>query len=210
MTKMNKDKLLKNLLSNLEQLNFSRIKDLDFVRKDKQLRYFDDKEISIMIIEYFLEQNKANIQKQSTKVKKINRTTLKIHSLLSHQLHKDLKHKDFFKKVFMFLSLEKNFPTILDYFFSMSSNMWSVAGDTSTDINYYSKRVILCTVYSKIFIKLITVHNYDASMIEEDIHNELNKVKKFNELKSKILSPDILSVFKKFSPSSNKKEGRGF
>ena len=210
MTKMNKDKLLKNLLSNVEQLNFSRIKDLDFVRKDKQLRYFDDKEISIMIIEYFLEQNKASIQKQSTKVKKINRTTLKIHSLLSHQLHKDLKHKDFFKKVFMFLSLEKNFPTILDYFFSMSSNMWSVAGDTSTDINYYSKRVILCTVYSKIFIKLITVHNYDASMIEEDIHNELNKVKKFNELKSKILSPDILSIFKKFSPSSNKKEGRGF
>ena len=210
MTKMNKDKLLKNLLSNVEQLNFSRIKDLDFVRKDKQLRYFDDKEISIMIIEYFLEQNKASIQKQSTKVKKINRTTLKIHSLLSHQLHKDLKHKDFLKKVFMFLSLEKNFPTILDYFFSMSSNMWSVAGDTSTDINYYSKRVILCTVYSKIFIKLITVHNYDLSMIEEDIHNELNKVKKFNELKSKILSPDILSVFKKFSPSSNKKEGRGF
>ena len=210
MTKMNKDKLLKNLLSNVEQLNFSRIKDLDFVRKDKQLRYFDDKEISIMIIEYFLEQNKASIQKQSAKVKKINRTTLKIHSLLSHQLHKDLKHKDFFKKVFMFLSLEKNFPTILDYFFSMSSNMWSIAGDTSTDINYYSKRVILCTVYSKIFIKLITVHNYDASMIEEDIHNELNKVKKFNELKSKILSPDILSVFKKFSPSSNKKEGRGF
>ena len=210
MTKMNKDKLLKNLLSNVEQLNFSRIKDLDFVRKDKQLRYFDDKEISIMIIEYFLEQNKASIQKQSTKVKKINRTTLKIHSLLSDQLHQDLKHKDFFKKVFMFLSLEKNFPTILDYFFSMSSNMWSVAGDTSTDINYYSKRVILCTVYSKIFIKLITVHNYDASMIEEDIHNELNKVKKFNELKSKILSPDILSVFKKFSPSSNKKEGRGF
>lgn len=207
---MNKDKLLKNLLSNVEQLNFSRIKDLDFVRKDKQLRYFDDKEISTMIIEYFLEQNKASIQKQSTKVKKINRTTLKIHSLLSHQLHQDLKHKDFFKKVFMFLSLEKNFPTILDYFFSMSSNMWSVAGDTSTDINYYSKRVILCTVYSKIFIKLITVHNYDASMIEEDIHNELNKVKKFNELKSKILSPDILSVFKKFSPSSNKKEGRGF
>ena len=207
---MNKDKLLKNLLSNVEQLNFSRIKDLDFVRKDKQLRYFDDKEISIMIIEYFLEQNKVSIQKQSTKIKKINRTTLKIHSLLTHQLHKDLKHKDFFKKVFMFLSLEKNFPTILDYFFSMSSNMWSVAGDTSTDINYYSKRVILCTVYSKIFIKLITVHNYDASMIEEDIHNALNKVKKFNELKSKILSPDILSVFKKFSPSSNKKEGRGF
>ena len=130
--------------------------------------------------------------------------------MLSHQLHKDLKHKDFLKKVFMFLSLEKNFPTILDYFFSMSSNMWSVAGDTSTDINYYSKRVILCTVYSKIFIKLITAHNYDASMIEEDIHNELNRVKKFNELKSKILSPDILSVFKKFSPSSNKKEGRGF
>ena len=210
MTKMNKDKLLKNLLSNVEQLNFSRIKDLDFVRKDKQLRYFDDKEKANMFIEYFLEQNKASIQKQSIKVKKINRITLKIHSLLSHQLHQDLKHKDFFKKVFMFLSLEKNFPTILDYFFSMSSNMWSVAGDTSTDINYYSKRVILCTVYSKIFIKLITVHNYDASMIEEDIHNELNKVKKFNELKSKILSPDILSVFKKFSPSSNKKEGRGF
>jgi len=210
MTKMNKDKLLHNLLSNVDQLNFSRIKDFDFISKDKQFRYFDDKEISNTIIEYYLEKNKADIQKQSAKVKKINRITLKIHSLLSYQLHKDLKHKDFLKKVFMFLSLEKNFPTMLDYFFSMSSNMWNVAGDTSTDINYYSKRVILCTVYSKIFIKLITSQSYTASMIEEDINNELNKVKKFNELKSKILSPDILSIFKKFNPTNNKKEGRGF
>ena len=210
MTKMNKDKLLHYLLSNVDQLNFSRIKDFDFISKDKQFRYFDDKEISNTIIEHYLEKNKADIQKQSAKLKKINRITLKIHSLLSYQLYKDLKHKDFLKKVFMFLSLEKNFPTMLDYFFSISSNMWNVAGDTSTDINYYSKRVILCTVYSKIFIKLITSQNYTASMIEEDINNELNKVKKFNELKSKILSPDILSIFKKFNPTNNKKEGRGF
>ena len=210
MTKMNKDKLLHYLLSNVDQLNFSRIKDFDFISKDKKFRYFDDKEISNTIIEYYLEKNKADIQKQSAKVKKINRITLKIYSLLSYQLHKDLKHKDFLKKVFMFLSLEKNFPTMLDYFFSISSNMWNVAGDTSTDINYYSKRVILCTVYSKIFIKLITSQSYTVSMIEEDINNELNKVKKFNELKSKILSPDILSIFKKFNPTNNKKEGRGF
>jgi hypothetical protein len=78
MTKMNKDKLLHYLLSNVDQLNFSRIKDFDFISKDKQFRYFDDKEISNMIIEYYLEQNKAGIQKQSAKVKKINRITLKI------------------------------------------------------------------------------------------------------------------------------------
>ena len=88
MTKMNKDKLLKNLLSNVEQLNFSRIKDLDFVRKDKQLRYFDDKEISIMIIEYFLEQNKASIQKQSIKVKKIHQMYPKLLCRV-HQPHQE-------------------------------------------------------------------------------------------------------------------------
>ena len=48
-------------------------------------------------------------------------------------------------------------------------------------------------------------------MIDVDINKSLLKVKKFNELKSKVLSTDILKQLKKFSSQINKnKEKRGF
>ena len=53
--------------------------------------------------------------------------------------------------------------------------MWSLAGDTATDINYYSKRLILSSIYSKIFIKMLNLSNYSKELIEEDIQNSLKQ-----------------------------------
>ena len=69
--------------------------------------------------------------------------------------------------------------------------MWDLAGDKATDLNYYSKRLILVSVYSNILFKILTCKTYQQESIDKDIDKSLKGVKKFNEVNS--------SIFKKLS-----------
>ena len=209
MNKLEKRKILNFLLKNTDQFSFSEIKRAKIFEKNKTYRYLQDKEISETIIAYFFEQNIENLHSQSVKIKEIKSITLKIKNLLEYQLQHDFEKKQFLKKVFLFLITEKKFSQMLDYFFKASSMMWKIAGDTSDDINYYTKRIILSSVYSKIFIKMISCSAYDQKDIIEDIDNSLDKVRKFNDFKSKLNLSNILAGLKNFDFTS-KKTGRGF
>jgi ubiquinone biosynthesis protein COQ9 len=209
MNKLEKRKILSFLIKNIDQFSFSEIKRAKIFEKNKTYRYSQDKEISEIIIAYFFEQNIENLLSQSVKIKEIKSITLKIKNLLEYQLQHDFEKKQFLKKVFLFLITEKKFSQMLDYFFKASSMMWKIAGDTSDDINYYTKRIILSSVYSKIFIKMISCSSYDQKDIIEDIDNSLDKVRKFNDFKSKLNLSNILTGLKNFDFTS-KKTGRGF
>lgn len=209
MNKLEKRKILNFLLKNTDQFSFSEIKRAKIFEKNKTYRYSQDKEISEIIIAYFFEQNIENLRSQSVKIKEIKSITLKIKNLLEYQLQHDFEKKQFLKKVFLFLITEKKFSQMLDYFFKASSMMWKIAGDTSDDINYYTKRIILSSVYSKIFIKMMSCSAYDQKDIIKDIDNSLDKVRKFNDFKSKLNLSNILAGLKNFDFTS-KKTGRGF
>jgi ubiquinone biosynthesis protein COQ9 len=209
MHKLEKKKILNFLLKNIDQFSFSEIKRAKIFEKNKTYRYSQDKEISEIIIAYFFEQNIENLRSQSVKFKEIKSITLKIKNLLEYQLQHDFEKKQFLKKVFLFLITEKKFSQMLDYFFKTSSMMWKIAGDTSDDINYYTKRIILSSVYSKIFIKMMSCSAYDQKEIIKDIDNSLEKVRKFNDFKSKLNLSNIFAGLKNFDFTS-KKAGRGF
>ena len=209
MTNLEKKKLLNFLLMQKSSFSFSRLKELELVKKNKNYRYLDSKEIAFIVLSFYFEENLKQLDLLIPKTTRTKSTTAKIKQFLQYQLESDLKNKNFLKKSFLFLLTEKKVSQILDYFFSTSSKMWSLAGDTATDINYYSKRLILSSIYSKIFIKILNLSNYSKELIEEDIQNSLKKVKQFNDLKSKICSADILSIIKNFNFGS-KEKGRGF
>lgn len=209
MNNTEKKKVLNFLLKKTNPFSFAQIKELEIVNKNKSFRYINNKEISLIIILYYFEETYKKLVSQTSTIKKITSTTLKIKYFLQYQLELDLKNREFLKKVFLFLFTEKKISQILDYFFSTSSIMWNISGDKATDFNYYSKRLILCSVYSKIFIKLLNLPSYSKNLIFQDIEKSLDKVKQFNIIKSKICSNDILSVFKNFN-FNNEKQGRGF
>ena len=209
MTNLEKKKLLNFLLMQKSSFSFSRLKELDLVKKNKNYRYLDSKEIAFIVLSFYFEENLKQLDLLIPKTTRTKSTTAKIKQFLQYQLESDFKNKNFLKKSFLFLVTEKKVSQILDYFFSTSSKMWSLAGDTATDINYYSKRLILSSIYSKIFVKILNLSNYSKELIEEDIQSSLKKVKQFNDFKSKICSTDILSIIKNFNFSS-KDKGRGF
>jgi len=146
MNKVEKLKILNYCIQNAENLFFSHIKEIELIKKNKKIRYMDNNEVSDLIITFYFEETLFDLERQKKIINDIISTTAKIKMLLEYQLNYDLKRKYFLKKVFMHLSKEKKFSQILDYCFKISSKMWDLAGDSSTDLNYYSKRLILSAV----------------------------------------------------------------
>ncbi len=139
------------------------------------------------------------------KIKGVSSTNKKITILLNEKLKNDLKNKDEIKKL-----MKDNIKKCNKEFFfvyNLSSDMWYLAGDKSTDYNFYTKRLILSGILFKLYFKILTLKEYKEEELSKDIDSEILKVGKFNKIKS-----DFLSLFEKTS-IFNKKKGtktRGF
>lgn len=139
------------------------------------------------------------------KIKGVSSTNKKITILLNEKLKNDLKNKDEIKKL-----MKDNIKKCNKEFFfiyNLSSDMWYLAGDKSTDYNFYTKRLILSGILFKLYFKILSLKEYKEEELSKDIDSEILKVGKFNKIKS-----DFLSLFEKTS-IFNKKKGtktRGF
>ena len=139
------------------------------------------------------------------KIKGVSSTNKKITILLNEKLKNDLKNKDEIKKL-----MKDNIKKCNKEFFfiyNISSDMWYLAGDKSTDYNFYSKRLILSGILFKLYFKILTLKEYKVEELAKNIESEILKVGKFNKIKS-----DFLSLFEN-SSIFNKKKGtktRGF
>ena len=139
------------------------------------------------------------------KIKNISSTNKKITTLLNEKLKNDLKNKDKIKNL-----MKENIKKCNKEFFfiyNISSDMWYLAGDKSTDYNFYTKRLILSGILFKLYFKILTLKEYKEEELSKDIDSEILKVGKFNKIKA-----DFLSLFEN-SSIFNKKKGtrtRGF
>ena len=139
------------------------------------------------------------------KIEGVSSTNKKITILLNEKLKNDLKNKDEIKKL-----MKDNIKKCNKEFFfiyNISSDMWYLAGDKSTDYNFYSKRLILSGILFKLYFKILTLKEYKVEELAKNIDSEILKVGKFNKIKS-----DFLSLFEN-SSIFNKKKGtktRGF
>ena len=61
--------------------------------------------------------------------------------------------------------------------------IWRLAGDTSTDFNYYSKRSILAGVYSSSFVYWINDDSEGYSKTKDFIRNRIKNVLTFGKWK---------------------------
>ena len=74
--------------------------------------------------------------------------------------------------------------------------MWFIAGDRSTDFNFYSKRMILSGIYVRVL--LCYFNNDDFSKVEQVLDESLNAVSKIPKYKEKfeIFKQNIPNFFK--------------
>ena len=208
-TKLQKDKILNYLYKNFKKIDFDNIDQDIFFKKIGDLDFFDKKELLLKISSLFFEDlDQRFLNEVKSKVDKITKTNEKISFLLNKRLQIEKKNKDLIKKFFIHLIKDNNSNKVLTYIYSVSDIMWKYANDRSVDFNYYTKRLILSSVYLKILILSFYKDNLTQKDLNEEISKSLEHVKLISQFKIKLDFFKNLKDF--FSFFSLKKTGRGF
>ena len=208
-TKLQKDKILNHLYKNFKKIDFDNIDQDIFFKKIGDLDFFDKKELLLKISSLFFEDlDQRFLSEVKSKVNKITKTNEKISFLLNKRLQIEKKNKDLIKKIFIHLIKDNNSNKVLTYIYSVSDIMWKYANDRSVDFNFYTKRLILSSVYLKILILSFYKDNLTQKDLNEEISKSLEHVKLISQFKMKL---DFFKNLKEFfSFFSIQKAGRGF
>ena len=147
--------------------------------------------------------NSKDKEKLKKVIKNIKSTNIKIETLLFEVLQEYITDKN---PNFEDLKICNDKITKFKNIFNISSDLWYLAGDQSSDYNYYTKRIILSSMISKIYLKMLCAKHYSREQLKKDIKEEIIKVGKFNKFKAECLS--FINVLK--NGSKTKGSGRGY
>ena len=209
LTKLKKDKILNYLYKNFKKIDFDNIDQDVFLKKIGEINFFDKRELLIKISELIFEDlNQRFLVEVRFKVNKFPKTNEKISFLLNKRFQIEKKYKDLIQKIFIYLIKNNNPSKVLTYIYSVADIMWKYANDRSVDFNYYTKRLILSSVYLKILILSFYKEQLSQKDLDTEIKRSLEHVKLLSQFKIKL---DFLKNIKTFLIFfSAQKVGRGF
>ncbi len=153
---------------------------------------------------YFIQQGTAGmVQKLAKKKRDKLKIRARIYEAVMARLLMDEQNKEVARRAFNLIALPRYKNDALKLLSETVDEMWRSAGDTSTDGNYYSKRIILSGVYTS--VRLVWFQDdseNDAetrAFLERRIENvmQIEKAKaKWRQLKEKL--PDPLASLAKW------------
>ena len=71
------------------------------------------------------------------------------------------KYKSFYKKIFLNLLIPKKNIFVPIQLYKSIDQIWFIAGDTSTDFNFYTKRLILSGIYTRVVLFFFNNNDQD-------------------------------------------------
>ncbi|NBQ46111.1 MAG: hypothetical protein EBU39_00645 [Proteobacteria bacterium] len=208
-TKLQNDKILNYLYKNFKKIDFDFIDQNIFLKKLNHLNFFDKQDLLVKISRLFFEDlDKKFLKEIKSKINKISKTNEKISFLLNKRFQIERKNKELIKTFLIHLIKNNSTNKVLNYIYSVSDIIWKYSNDRSVDFNYYTKRLILSSVYLKILMLTFYNENLTHKDIDKEIQKTLEHVRKISQLKIKF---DFLKNMKDFfSFFSTQKAGRGF
>ena len=209
LTKLEKEKILKYFYKNYQNINFDNIDKDDFFKKNTGLNFFEKEELLLAVSSLVFEDLDKNFLKETkSNINKITKTNDKISFLLNKRFQLEARNKNLIKKIFIHLIRNNNSNKVLNYIYSVADIIWKISSDRSVDFNYYTKRLILSSVYLKILILIFYRDNLTDKDIELEIQKSLEHIKLVSQFKIKFNFLKNVKEF--FSFFSIQKAGRGF
>ena len=155
------------------------------------------------LLKYSLEQLNIELQKYC---KSIDLIRLPLHKRIRRILLSKIaimnKEKNFYKKIFLKSLLPNRTISLSKQLYKSIDQIWYLAGDTSVDFNFYTKRLILAGIYSRVV--LFFFNNNNQNELENLLDLNLKRVAKIPELKSKInIVKEYLPKLMKFVKNTN-------
>ena len=157
----------------------------------------------LSIVQIYLEEINEKMTKESEKINLIRlKTHERIRELCILRLNIMAKEKDLVSKTFLHLLLPHNYKFSSKNLYKTVDQIWFLAGDNSTDFNFYSKRMILASIYTSTMIHFINNDNMDDTLFL--LNKLLRRVSKIPQIKSNInnfikIIPQIFKLGKKFN-----------
>ena len=148
------------------------------------------------LINLALEEINESLEKKVKKMNIINFTiSKKIKKILYMRLEILNEDKIFYKKTFNHLLLPQNSKIMKKNLYNSINSMWYLAGDNSTDFNFYTKRITLAVIYvNAVFV----FFNKDIQKANLNIDNNLKKISKIPKIKDRFsFIKDNLPIFLK-------------
>ncbi len=209
LTKLEKEKILKYFYKNYQNINFDNIDKDDFFKKNTRLNFFEKEELLLAVSSLVFEDLDKNFLKETkSNINKITKTNDKISFLLNKRFQLEARNNNLIKKIFIHLIKNNNSNKVLNYIYSVADIIWKISSDRSVDFNYYTKRLILSSVYLKILILIFYRDNLTEKDIELEIQKSLEHIKLVSQFKIKFNFLKNVKEF--FSLFSIQKAGRGF
>lgn len=95
-------------------------------------------------------------------------------------------YKDAERRAAAFLTLPQNASTALKILYRTVDRMWRLAGDTSTDFNFYTKRLILAGVYTSTMLRWLNDTSEDEKATFEFLDARIQNVMQFEKFKAEV------------------------
>ena len=151
----------------------------------------------IDLLKYSLEQLNIELQEYCQSIDLIRLPVHKrIRKILLSKIEIMNKEKNFYKKIFLNSLLPNNNVSLPSQLYKSIDQIWYLSGDRSVDFNFYTKRLILAGIYSRVV--LFFFNNNNQQELEHILDVNLKRVSKIPELKSKI------KIFKDYFPKAMK------
>ncbi len=136
------------------------------------------------LLEYTLQNINEKLEYKLKKINlinfPINKRIKKILLLRFNILNED---KEFYKKTFNHLLLPSNNKISKRSLYNSVNTTWYLAGDNSTDFNFYTKRLILSGLYTN---ALFVFFSKEMKDVEENIDKNLKRISKIPKIKERI------------------------
>ena len=167
----------------------------------------DIKEIKLLfpegkndLLQFILEELNRKLEEYCKKIDLIRLPVHKrIRKILLSKIDIMNQEKKFYKKIFLSLLLTNKKFSIPVNLYKSIDQIWFIAGDTSVDFNFYTKRFILAAIYSRVF--LFFFNNDNQQELEDLLDKNLKMVSKIPKLKTKLniikdYFPNIMKLLK--------------
>ena len=155
------------------------------------------------LINYSLEQLSIDLNEYCKSIDLIRLPVHKrVRKILLSKIEIMNKEKKFYKKMFLSSLLPNKTVSLSKQLYKSIDQIWYLAGDTSVDFNFYTKRLILAGIYSRVI--LFFFNNNSQKELESLLDLNLKRVAKIPELKSKInIIKDYLPKVMRFVKNAN-------
>ncbi|PPR42813.1 MAG: hypothetical protein CFH21_01002 [Alphaproteobacteria bacterium MarineAlpha5_Bin11] len=110
-------------------------------------------------------------------------THKKIFEIIRLRLQINSKDKELVRRTLGVLARPQNFLLGIRTLYATVDNIWYIAGDRSTDFNYYTKRLILSKIYSSTIIYWLNDESKSIEKTEKFLLKQIKNTSIFPKIK---------------------------